>query len=87
MQVPYNTSTKPTTRTNWVVSVAYTSTFASVTNNDFVSPVIDTRARHLTCTKNLIDNPKKDEERFGVKTSRLSSSLVILAPVALTAGD
>ena len=36
------------------------------TSNSYVSPVVDLDRTNVTLTKNLIDNPKRDEERFGV---------------------
>ena len=56
------------------------------TQNDYVSPVIDMERMNITCTKNLIDNPKKDEERFGVnfKTLEFSNSI---AAAGLNVGD
>ena len=55
-------------------------------NSDYVSPVIDLSRTNLTCTKNLINNPKKDEERFGVnfKTVQFGGSITA---AGLSVGD
>ena len=60
--------------------------FIMSTRNDFVSPVIDLSRTALTCTKNLIDNPKRDEERFGVNFKTLTFGGDISA-AGLSVGD
>lgn len=60
--------------------------FVMSTRNDFVSPVVDLSRTAITCTKNLIDNPKRDEERFGVNFKTLTFGGDISA-AGLSVGD
>ncbi|WNL51043.1 hypothetical protein SCREM2_gp124 [Synechococcus phage S-CREM2] len=60
--------------------------FVMSTRNDFVSPVIDLARTTLTCTKNLIDNPKRDEERFGINFKTLTFGADISA-AGISEGD
>jgi hypothetical protein len=56
------------------------------TTNNFVSPVIDLSRTAMTTTKNVIDNPKRDEERFGINFKTLTFNSDISA-AGIEVGD